>query len=148
MADKKIQTTIMSDPSLKAMVEAYQEAIGARTYSMAANDLMIKGLENLETIKESIEIQKSENAKLRKQIKDTNERQIAFMEEILRFTAMSFGWAKLSAASTTGNGDYVKNVLLNLDNQNMEEGKMIKRAFKSLSEQKARKEEEDFFREV
>lgn len=59
-----------------------------------------------------------------------------------------FGWAKLSAAFTTGSEAYVKNVLLNLENQSAEEGRMIKRAFKSLKEQKARKEEEDFFNEV
>lgn len=145
--EKKISKSIALAPSIIELIENFAKTNGV-SFSTAAENLFLASFGNIETTKELLEIQKSENAKLRKQIKDTNERQIAFMEEILRFTAMSFGWAKLSAASTTGSGDYVKNVLLNLENQNMEEGRMIKRAFKSLSEQKARKEEEDFFNEV
>ncbi|MEV9527027.1 hypothetical protein AB0W38_00350 [Aliarcobacter butzleri] len=147
MSEKKVQTTIMSDPSLKAMVEAYQEATGARTYSAAANDLMIKGLENLDTIKEVLEIQKSENVKLRKELQKAQERIIAFAEENLRYTALAYGYSK-TAATFEKNSSFVVKMKEDQSFQKVQEGGMIKAAFKSLKEQKARKEEEAFFDEV
>jgi len=147
MAEKKVQTTIMSDPSLKAMVEAYQEATGARTYSAAANDLMIKGLENLDTIKEVLEIQKSENAKLRKDLKAAQERIISFSEETLRYTAMSYGYAK-TAATFAKDTSFVMKMRDDKSFQKTQEGGMIKAAFKSLRNQKERKEEAAFYEEV
>ncbi len=145
MSVKKEKKSIALSPTVIDLVDNYA-ALNKVSFSAAAENLLLTAFENIDTIKEVLEIQKTENARLRKELKLANERSIAFSEEILRYTAMAYGYGK-TAALYTHDSDFVKR-MNDKEFQKTQEGGMIKAAFKSLRNQKERKEEAAFYEEV
>jgi len=91
MQKKKILTSVNLTPETKEMVDNFKSLTNT-SYSIAAENLIIKGLENLEQAEKIIEIQKLANKKLNESIKNIEKRFESTLFKILKTTATIEGY--------------------------------------------------------
>jgi len=120
-ATKKVKKSIAINPDTKQLIENYQSVIGT-SFSVAAEELILKGLENLTTAQSILTQQKESNKRLNESIKNIEKRFESTLFTILRTVAATNAKTNLISMGTKLNKEQIRIV----------EEAGIKKVFESL----------------
>ena len=121
MEIKKTQNTVMLSKDTKQLIENYKSVTGT-SFSVATEELILKGLENLTTAQSILTQQKEANKKLNDSIKKIENRFESTLFTILRTVAATNAKTNLISMGTKLNKEQIKTV----------EEAGIKKVFESL----------------
>ena len=121
MEVKKTQNTVMLSKDTKQLIENYKSVTGT-SFSVATEELILKGLENLTTAQSILTQQKEANKKLNDSIKKIENRFESTLFTILRTVAATNAKTNLISMGTKLNKEQIKTV----------EEAGIKKVFESL----------------